>query len=503
MSSFDDIIHDKASGHEAPVPAGAWDKIMPPKRKRRYLLWYWMLGAVIIAGMGIPAMLHFKNQPKSVVAVEQHFKTTPPVTAQHNPILEQAKSHKSNTNEAVSTSATGEADVAPAPKSAGTTEFVASGLKALQQIKPAHKQLNAKANAKVQTGEVIDLLLTPNKENDELKSGANVVASNQSIRKNTSKKVTAKVSTANPEEVLATTESKQSGVMQVVSEEETATVNNVIKAIPSASKLGVALKDSSVSLQPSNTAAITETVKKKKGFTGLFIDLAVIPFIPVQQSGGGAVFGRTTMVDGVRTEFVANQFSSRLSSAIGVQAALRKSIGNRWLIGSGLQYATVKETVELKGEETSISYTRVNRLQTVNNVPVLVIDSVLNIQKGTREINAVNSYRFISIPVFVQYRAGKFAGLDLAITGGAYFTIQSVYSNAITPGVNSSLPVAASKGGVDLFGGLRLSKQFRRFNLFAEPAVRVNLVESNVKNALVSGQVRQFALAVGTAFKLK
>jgi hypothetical protein len=50
---FDTIINQKLSGHQSPVPADAWDNIVNRKKKRRYALYWWFFGVLILTGTGI------------------------------------------------------------------------------------------------------------------------------------------------------------------------------------------------------------------------------------------------------------------------------------------------------------------------------------------------------------------------------------------------------------------------------------------------------------------
>ena len=157
--------------------------------------------------------------------------------------------------------------------------------------------------------------------------------------------------------------------------------------------------------------------------------------------------------------------------------------------------------MHLKGEETTTTYSTINRLVVEANRSYLVTDTIETITEGTREINAVNSYQLISVPLFAQYHAGKLLGCNISFTGGLFFNVYNHYSNSINPiiAANSN----NNKLGIDIYGGLRLSKLYgRKIELFAEPTVRFNLNQPDIKNALLNKQIKQAGVAVGVAVKL-
>jgi hypothetical protein len=244
-----------------------------------------------------------------------------------------------------------------------------------------------------------------------------------------------------------------------------------------------------------------QTAQKSKS---LFADISFMPFVLFHQNSSTAALSRTTLNSNVLSEFKATTISTTLDPSVAFQFAVRKSISSKWFAGTGLQYMQLKETIKLAGEETTTTSSIVQRLVMQNGLPVLIDDTVQTVVKGNREINAVNSYRFISIPLFMQYNAGKFAGFDFSINAGLFFNIHSRYSNSIDPVISSQASSAKNKTGIDVFTGLRFSKMYgRRIGLFAEPSVRFTLKQANIKNTLTDKKIQQAGIAVGVSVLIK
>ena len=250
---------------------------------------------------------------------------------------------------------------------------------------------------------------------------------------------------------------------------------------------------------PPATPAKKPIIKKHS----LFADISIMPFLPVQQGNTAAMLTRRSFNNDVLSEFKSTSINTTLEPSVAFQLAVRKNISNRWQAGAGFQYAQVKQTIRITGEEITTVYSTVERLAIDTGRSYLMTDTVETITKGTREINAVNSYWLISVPLFAQYHAGKLLGCNISFTGGLFFNVYNHYSNSINPIITSTANQNNNKLGVDIYGGLRLSKLYgRKIELFAEPTARLNINQANTKNALLHKQIRQAGIAFGAAFKL-
>lgn len=485
MSVFDDIIKQKADSHEAQVPPGAWDNISKKKRKRRFIFW-WLLAALIIAGVGTPAYLYLKNGDgeKAPVIVQS--------SSQNNPVINQKEKSEGK-----------EITVTEQNKSTAPTENIPSVVKEENKTAVAASDLSIAEDEKKQYVFTGNKIKVSKKAKTKASSQPVKISSDDlTVNKNISKKTPGKVSTEIINAAIDET-NEDSSVKENHPEKNELTVT--VNKTTTADKTGLTPQQENKT-QPTDSATkkTVPATKKQSTTNKLFFDISFMPFMPFQQTGSTMALSRTTFENNVLSEFKATTVNTTLDPSVAFQFAIRKSINKKWFAGTGIQYMQLKETIKLNGEETTTTSSVIQRLVNENGQPVLIDDTVQNIVKGTREINAVNSYRFISIPLFMQYKAGKFAGLDLSVNAGLYFNIHSRYSNSINPLMSSQTGDAKNKTGIDVFAGIRFSKMYgRRIGLFAEPSARLTIKQANIKNTLTGKKIQQAGVSFGLFFKIK
>jgi hypothetical protein len=510
MSSFDDIIRQKADGHEAPVPPDAWDKIMPRKKKRRFIFWLWMLAALIIAGVGTPAYLHWQKKDTARQAITA-------IPQQHNPsaVEQQKKNNPENINVVKETAAavtnvnTGSAATTAMDQNTNDKTTIGTTTTTLEKDNhPAEQNkktitTKAKTIATIHAAEIAtaDILSNSTVGNDQKKS----FRKNKIIAKRTNKKTTAQITEAETGETAIQTVEEKPLPKEPGNNKTTTTEQQPSKEKITTAEIAETKKTDSntITKQPEPQPATTVAKKTETKKRSLFAEFSFLPFLPTEQSNTAAPLARSAFNNMVLSEFKSNSIKTTLEPSVAFQLALRKNISSRWQIGAGVQYAQLKETIHLSGEETTTTYGTINRLVVEPSRSYLVTDTIETITEGTREINAVNSYQLISVPLFAQYHAGKLLGCNISFTGGLFFNVYNHYSNSINPIVSSGANSNNNALGIDVYGGLRLSKLYgQKIELFAEPTVRFNLNQPNIKNALLSKQIKQAGVAVGVAVKL-
>ena len=179
------------------------------------------------------------------------------------------------------------------------------------------------------------------------------------------------------------------------------------------------------------------------------------------------------------------------------------------MIGIGIQYSQISENINLSGQETDTAYSPIQRLETNSGGPYLKNDTITTTTIGVRKINAVNSYKLFSVPLFITYNFFNSKLFSIGFTGGVYFTFAQ-YQNSITGKLQSQYAYGTladnEKNNVtmDIFGGLRLSIDVsKKLQLFAEPNYRYNLNKYELKNTFLNKNINQAGVSFGVSYSIK
>jgi hypothetical protein len=181
-------------------------------------------------------------------------------------------------------------------------------------------------------------------------------------------------------------------------------------------------------------------------------------------------------------------------------------MNQRLTLGIGLQYAMIKEKVDLAGQETRTTYHEVQRLATGSGGPQLILDTVVSTNSSLLRINALNSYRLLSIPISIQYDLLQNRRWSLKVNGGLLATISGSYHNKIqgklVPFDSQGIHAVRenSKSSFDLFAGLRFSRNYSSFRLFAEPVLRYNINGYNFDAMINRKFIHQAGLSMGITY---
>ncbi|MFT3682777.1 MAG: hypothetical protein QM791_21140 [Ferruginibacter sp.] len=482
---FDDIIKDKANSHEAPVPPDAWDNIVNKKRERRFA-WWWFMGVLLL---GITAAVIFlpENTIDPGASATARSKQEGPVTASDT---------KNKVNSTVQQPVNSKTEKAIAE------EAVASTVQ--QQVFNDHDRgetSKQSTNSQNGDGTITSKLNKKKKFSGHLNSKTKAVSIFPGIEETGEEK--------NNEE--------DNTIAAVKSENDK---NTVAPVTGENKELADITKDSIKSIAAVNkNDTVSDAVKKeykdgpaKKVAQGLqkswFADIGIAPMLPIQQNQQPASLSRTTNMNNIVSVFSARSVRATVDASVAFSLAVRKQLNKRIFIGAGLQFLQLKENIMIIGDETRTTTAIVDRLVSGQSGPVLVQDTVTAITEGTREINAVNSYRLFSIPLFIQYNIVQRKSWSLAATGGVYINILGTYENSINKNAAALLvpvgqPAYKSSTGIDLYTGLRIGKTVgKRWELFALPSIRFNPGRYTIKNSLISRNIHQAGMSLGLSFRI-
>lgn len=489
--SFDDQIRQKASGHEVPVPAGTWEAIAQKKKKRRrYPLFWWITGIAVLSGSIVLFVYGKGSTGKSNIAAAETATSQPGNTIKQEPVIQ--------TN-----SATDGQKVNP---SAVVTERAGqennNNASASFTIRPAGIGQARSSNNNTDNG-----TRSGNDASETTPKTVNPSSNSSSETENSTDNIEGSRSAAtNITDAGNSFSIETSGPLPNYPDHDPIAAFDPGKQLKTDARLIVKNADSIMDRVDAIIADNTKKLSKKNKWT---VDVSVMPFMPVQQSGSLLYLTRTKTEAMQTAEFKTDRVSTRLRPSLAYTISVHKRINPKLKIGIGLQYALIKEKVDLTGKETRVTYTEVDRLINGSGGPVLVKDTVENTSTGTLTIDALNSYRFISIPLSVQYSLMQRRSWSLQVNAGMLINISSKYHNSIegklvrfdNQGMHTSQP--KNDIGLDIFAGLRVSKSLRSFSVFAEPILRYNMRRYDLSDMINRKFMHQAGLSFGVSYTLR
>jgi hypothetical protein len=567
--NFDDIIKQKADNHQASVPADAWDNIAKEKKEKPSPVFWFSVSSLLIAAM-IGTYIFSHRIDNNAVAINQNFQSnnSSPVTLNQGAAMSDKNSNafsQTNKSENNNLSASKNNDQSNKANKINKTHD-----DLLVDINDNHKSntatsittLSARPNSTVnkQTNKVYALRIgnsvnhLPNNNSND-----NASTSEQSIKtSNTqdinaysySKKVTAynrsnrstkmrsyqiNSQSAFAEANIAYTKHKKNKYSQgakyttkivvgeVVEDDRdsslAATINTMINSqtaqtlkASSDQQLSVdcllkkKVKIDSVKMPDQNKTAILTAKKMTKH--SLIIDGGLIPFVPFQNYDRLSSITRTDNNSKSHSTYVANTWQTSLQPSVAIAFSIKTNITRKLMIGAGIQYAQIKENVKTAGTETDTTYSAIQILATNNQGVYLKNDTSAAASSGTNSITATNSYRIISIPLFVTYTLFSRRSFSVGLTGGVSLNI-SQYHNTINGALHyySNGTKNSSRGTgltMDVLGGVRFCWTInRKYQLFAEPDFRYNLNKYGLKNTVVNENINQVGMSVGVSYKIQ
>ncbi|MGC4102978.1 hypothetical protein [Ferruginibacter sp.] len=531
---FDKAIKEKALQHQAAVPADAWSNIENNKRKRRAGAWWWLAGILVAIGLGLFGVYEYSRH--TVNAGAGAIAAAGQTRAEMNK-KETTTAGTTTTNNALNNQLQ-EPDTVQMPAGRNVTNREqlqdAGSIKKEDNVKPADN--NAAPVLPVNKKDIVktNSNLSTQKRDSNKKGIRNIPADDertaafnkerndyytspgdmdkQAIPKRRERNGKSKTNIAI--KGAAATETMEA---TAINETTTQWVDK-IESIPG--DITAIKTDSSINVHPAiklengkaglkeTAAGVTENADKKAvKKKSLWIDISAMPFAAVQKMDNASTISRTTITPTGKAEFTADQIKNNVDPAVSYTITLRKNIGKNWLIGTGIQYAKIKEAIRLSGKEVNTNYTVLKRLAPGGNA--LIDDTIATVTTGNRTIKARNSYDFISLPLMVQYKLTEKPTWSLLLNGGICFNINTVYKNSIEGNLvanntaSNNTATKNSKTTIDFFAGMRLTKKLdKNWQFFAEPTLQLNLVKYNMPGMIEYKNIHRAGVSLGFTYTL-
>ena len=497
MSSFDDIIRQKAQGHEAPVAADAWNRISGKRRRKKPAAWF-ILPLLIVAG-GILWFVWNQNRTTSTAI---------------STAGEASKNSAGKSNAAF----VSEAKIPEAPGSsvhpdgnqlvtdaeqliAGSASRETSSSPASAQTKRTTADMQNRDVSVIQSQTRIRKLQTKQQRSSrsryQLQTTQGAAGQNDDP---SSASVITEVSTGSD---LATTALKPGELAGM--QEPAVTINNPTarQVHTDAAKINPEPVRQNESPKPGktdvNTASQKSTHKRK-----WWIEPGVTLLFPVKAHGVFPAISRNTTSFNTRTVFTPDQFQVTLKPSFAFSMMAAHEFGRRWQWAAGLQYLQMNEQLYISGPEQTTQFTQVSRLDNSSGTSVLIQDTVETISTGIRNVHAVNQLRFIELPVLVRYQLSSTSSrIQWSLQGGFSLNYLASYINSIQPAFVAQTPVKDQRYGINFFGGITINGPLRkRLQWYLQPQGRLSLKHANSAKMLQTYPLHWFGMGMGIRIPL-
>lgn len=539
MSKFDEIIKEKANNHEAPVPAAAWDNILKKEKKRRFGFFWWF-APLLLGGLFVIGYYQFSHTDKNntIASIDKQ-----PASAENINPGKPSTMNKEQVvpGKTVDASSAGNENIATI-----NTQTAQANNKDISSNIPANNKNQITKNKPGKT--FSDKEVSANKYNKEYIAGKEkdhtilktISQQEDSKTTNHKQKTNNAPSFADKKNIVRKEKARsnintQAGETEMTEADDSDKKKNQNEAVTNEPIVedglakeytndknindikSIIKKDLIVDSAEKKTATIPVENKKEKTAVNKpakkhawFIDLGFSPVLPIQQYDRSIAFNRSQVSANESTVFNGRLISTSIDPSVAFSLSLRRAFSKKFSIGLGLQYLQLKEQLTISGTEVNTKYKVVNRL--VDNIggPQLISDTIALITEGKREIKATNTYRFLSIPVFVQYNFIQRNTWSLGITGGINVNVYSEYLNEINEAAIVPLTTFSQSGNdnnnisFSFYGGLRLGKRIgKRMELFSTPSVTWTAGKQNIKNNLLNKKIQNLGLNIGLSYQLK
>ncbi len=536
MSNIYDLIQQKANNHEDPVPTDAWEQIRKKKRKKRPAF-FWMFASVLLVGLLMGGYWYFNQNTaidnKVSISKEDKLYTQPADPATN---IQNKTNETNNTNDTNGSAA----PVQPANQNAipdnetkGTNTTIAGNNDRDIQNNPSANKL-AKRKDDIQQ-------VTSSRPAQKTKTIKNKVAATQSNYGPVTSEAGTAPSTANRKKIVKKDRAKSSIDIFQGETDELANRSELKKDSPVtlATEPGNQHNDGLVKNEEKKEPLsqplaiekniVAEDVQKKAVATPVnenkkqdksnkqpeskhpwFIDVTVTPVIPVQQHTGDIFFDRKLVLNDSKADFTGGLERSHIDPSIAYSVSIGKELNKKFSAGIGLQYLRLKEHVSIEGTQTNTYYKYIVKQVILDEGPGFRTDTIKMSQKGNRKFSAINSYRFLSIPVYVQYKIMQQKPWSIAATAGININVYSRYNNninlnpdAVLTNTSQTLPASTSISYA-LVGALRVERTLhKQFSIFASPSFNYVVGKQDIKNSLFNTKIHQFGVGIGLSYKLK
>lgn len=504
---FDESVKEKLEGHQAPVPADAWDNINKGKRRRRPMLWCWFFAGLILCGIA-GLFIYFNPQAyKTVTAGDKdslpQLKNNETANGGHTENIIHPNFTKSSNKHTSAIINTG------APTNS-TTNNIAGANGSSRHLK-AGIQKNTKQPFLVinNTGSNKPAIVATDKTTHQ-QSGAST-ATKTNDEDGEYNRVATKTILTN---AGSTTMQISGGHITEEDEDNNIAVKHTTEPYEESTPVGVpeeadlstaSLTIPSHFMEKKNDTAIVaaRTPNKIKIKSNVDIDISLAGFSPFGNRAAISYVNRTTVTPMNKAAFTADKVTIRLQPSAGVNVMLFKSVSSKTSIGAGLGYQHLKEYIELTGEEVNSYYTVVKRLQNGNS---LVQDTVTTVTNGVRSIDAVNSYSLLSIPLAVRYNVWRQNKWTLSFSAGVDISLHSKYDNSIAGDLQPQFAAPHNTSRNNSFGigynaGAVLGRRVgKNYFVYLSPHIQLNPKKQFLNEMLSPATINRAGVSLGWSY---
>jgi hypothetical protein len=201
----------------------------------------------------------------------------------------------------------------------------------------------------------------------------------------------------------------------------------------------------------------------------------------------------------------------RTSYTAGVRLA--KTLGNHFLVKTGLQFSQINEKFyyRTENERRLVTVITIRTVTLSNGTTTTISDTSMVLQIGYREKTTYNRYRSVDVPLLLSYEFGNYK-FKAAINAGPIFNLYSWYKGDMID--TSGYQVVSVDGksgnrpykqniGVGLYAGISLlAKINNNTQFFVEPYLRYNLSNMTTNSYLYTQKFTTYGVSFGIRKRL-
>lgn len=205
--------------------------------------------------------------------------------------------------------------------------------------------------------------------------------------------------------------------------------------------------------------------------------------------------------------------NNRMGYSVGVR--ISKSMGERTLMKTGVNYSQINEQMKLVTEKEK-RLTQIISIRIVVRAPgdtLRVRDTSYFEQTGTNYRTTYNRFRFVDVPVLFTYEFGNQDRISFALNAGLVFNIVSFYKGEVLDTSFLPVPITTREGkgvnnwrsniGYGFYAGLTIQKYVSpNLNAFAEPYIRYNVTPVSQNDSYIQQRYSVFGLQLGVRYNL-
>lgn len=191
---------------------------------------------------------------------------------------------------------------------------------------------------------------------------------------------------------------------------------------------------------------------------------------------------------------------------------LSKTLGEHFVLKSGIQYSQVNEKFKYSNEN-EIRFITVVTIRTIIRSPgdtLIIRDTSLMQQQGTRVKTTYNKYRSLDIPLIIGYEWGG-EKIRVSVNAGIILNLRSwqqgeTLDTSFVPATfNSNAGIKYKQNiGLSIYAGISVMKKIgKNTELFFEPFIKKNLGNMTEANSVFQQKFNTTGISIGLRYKLK